>query len=164
LGIPIKIAGPSWTPDYFNDVVKPLTKISGVEYVGDVGGEEKQDLLGKARALIHPVGGNNWVEAGAIVIQEALARGTPVIASRNGCIPEYIVHGENGVMGDTPEEMVNAVLDIGGIDTISNWASWGKCRSSIAPLNWFKMSIDYHNLATDVIGTGEIAGQRWTGG
>jgi glycosyltransferase involved in cell wall biosynthesis len=155
LAMPIKIAGPSWTPDYFDEVVEPLTHLPGVEYVGDVGGQDKMDLLGKATALVHPVGGDNWVEAGAIVIQEALARGTPVLATNNGCIPEYITHGENGVLGDTPEDIANAALDV-GLDTLSNWAI---CRKSIAPFNWFKMSVDYYNLARDVINN-----QRWTGG
>lgn len=155
MGRPIKIAGPHWEPDYWKNVITPLLKAEGVDYVGDVGGERKLELLQNAFALIHPVGGFNWVEAGAIIAQESNAVGTPVVATTNGCLPEYIRDGENGYMSDTPDGMVEAMKPM----VEGRGPTWFSCRKATAPRNWFKMSIDYHNLATDVLN-----GQRWTGG
>jgi len=155
MGRPIKIAGPHWEPDYWTGVITPLLKAEGVDYVGDVGGDRKLELLQRAFALIHPVGGLNWVEAGAIVAQESNAVGTPVVSTTNGCLPEYIINGENGYMSDTPDGMIKAM----GPMLEGRGPNWLSCRKATAPRNWFKMSIDYHNLTEDV-----LKGQNWTGG
>lgn len=150
LGISVKIAGPSWTPDYFNGVVKPLIDDRDfAEYVGDVGGQRKLALLQKASALIHPIGGAGWVEAGAIIVQEAMSVGTPVIGSTNGCLPEYISDMNNGVMGDTPAvmaEKARAFLEAG--------YNPEKIRQAVSHLNSLSMAWDYLDLISDVLGGG----------
>jgi glycosyltransferase involved in cell wall biosynthesis len=146
----IKIAGPSWTPDYFNETVKPLIDLPNVEYVGDVGGSEKLELLQKAAALIHPVGGQGWVEAGAIIVQEALACGTPVIGSTNGCLPEYIKPGINGVMGESPQQMAENYANAGW--TLDGFgAPWSVCRRSISGFNWIRMAQNYIDVVHRVV-------------
>jgi len=147
LGMSVKIAGPSWTPDYFDNVVKPLIEEKDfAHYVGDVGGQEKLELLQRAAALIHPVGGEGWVEAGAIVVQEAMSVGTPVIGSTNGCLPEYIKGMQNGVMGETPDEMsgkARALFEMG--------YNPDRVRKSVSHLSSLSMAWDYLDLIADVL-------------
>jgi glycosyltransferase involved in cell wall biosynthesis len=151
MDIDIKIAGPSWQPDYMDKTVRPLFEREGVEYVGDVGGGNKLDLLQGASALVHPVGTPDWVEAGAIIVQEALSVGTPVIASYNGCLPEYIVDGDNGVLGDTPGEMAAK-----GTQLLAAAPSPEEVRGSIIHLSSLSMAWDYLDLINDV-----VAGDTW---
>ena len=82
----LKICGPAWDPAYFDKFVKP--KIGdNIQFIGDVGGEEKLSLLQNAKALFHPV---RWCEAGAIIVSESISCGTPVVGSYNGVLPELI--------------------------------------------------------------------------
>lgn len=152
LGMPIKIAGPSWTPEYFDNVCRPLFG-DGVEYVGDVGGEEKLQLLQGAAALVHPVGASGWVEAGAIVVQESLAVGTPVFATDNGCLPEYIKDGENGVIGTTPLGIAGKAAQFLATDKDPE-----KIRASLGHLCSLSMVYDYTDLIEEV-----LEGETWGG-
>jgi len=81
------IAGVAWAAEYHDKLVKPHINDIDIMWAGDVGGSKKLELLQNARALIHPV---RWTEAGAIVVSEALACGTPVIGSNNGVLPELV--------------------------------------------------------------------------
>ena len=81
-------------------------------FAGDVGGEEKRELLARARALIFPI---RWPEPFGLVSIEALASGTPVIASRVGSLPE-IITPETGFLCDTYDEFVTALGRVGEID------------------------------------------------
>jgi len=110
LGIPIKVAGPrrEGYEKYFDALVSDL---EADEYVGAVGGEEKQELLGKAKALLWPI---NWEEPGGTIFFESAAKGTPVISYRRGCAPELVEDGITGYLVGNPFEMAEAVkkLDI----------------------------------------------------
>lgn len=95
-GLPLKLAGPAWEPDYLHGI---LTDYPGTaEYVGEVGGSHRTGLLAAARALLalsQPFGGpfgGEWIEPGATVVAEAAASGTPVIATDNGCLAEIAPH------------------------------------------------------------------------
>jgi glycosyltransferase involved in cell wall biosynthesis len=81
--------------EYFAQVVEPLLKQSHafVEFVGEVGGREKDEFLGGASALLFPI---DWAEPFGLVMIEALACGTPVIAWRNGSVPEIVEEGVTG--------------------------------------------------------------------
>ena len=100
-GLPLSVAGPSWEPEYLAAVTacNPQT----VEYVGEVGGHRRLDLISHARAVLvmsQPVPGpfgDIWSEPGATVVSEAAASGTPVLATPNGCLPE-IVPGVGHIM------------------------------------------------------------------
>ena len=93
---------------YFQDRIEPLLRQSGawVEYIGEVGGREKEEFLGNARALLFPI---DWPEPFGLVMIEAMACGTPVIAWRNGSVPEVITDGVTGFIVDSIEEAVRAV-------------------------------------------------------
>jgi glycosyltransferase involved in cell wall biosynthesis len=94
--------------DYFKQTIEPLLhkSRSWVEFIGEVGGQEKDDLLGNARALLFPI---DWPEPFGLVMIEALACGTPVIAWRNGSVPEVIEDGVTGFVVDSVEEAAQAV-------------------------------------------------------
>jgi glycosyltransferase involved in cell wall biosynthesis len=99
---------------YFNEVIKPLLHESRsfVEFVGEVGGRDKDELLGNAFALLFPI---DWPEPFGLVMIEALACGTPVIAWRNGSVPEVIQDGVTGFVVDSEEEGVRAVGRVAGL-------------------------------------------------
>ncbi|MBC7928517.1 MAG: glycosyltransferase, partial [Bryobacteraceae bacterium] len=79
----------------------------------EVGGEEKHKFLREAWALLFPI---NWAEPFGLVMIEAMACGTPVIAWRKGSVPEIIEDGVNGYVVGSIEEAVDAVDRIGSID------------------------------------------------
>jgi len=124
VGMPLKIAARKPLPfardpgvrrdwRYFHEVIEPLLDAEGVEFIGEVGGRAKDQFLGGAAALLFPI---SWPEPFGLVMAEALACGTPVIALRNGSVPEVIRPGATGFVCDTEDELVEAVGQIGEID------------------------------------------------
>jgi glycosyltransferase involved in cell wall biosynthesis len=113
-GIPLKIAAKvdRMDRDYFESVVKPLLSAPGIEFVGEINEAEKQNFLAGALALLFPV---DWPEPFGLVMIEALACGTPVIARPCGSVPEVLRHGITGFIGSSLEDLVAAVHNIGGI-------------------------------------------------
>jgi glycosyltransferase involved in cell wall biosynthesis len=103
-GLPLKIAAKCREPAeirYFDEFVRPHLG-GGIEYVGEVGHADKVELLMGARALLCPI---DWEEPFGLVVIEAMACGTPVIATRRGAIPEIIEHGSSGILVDNYREM-----------------------------------------------------------
>jgi len=94
VGCKLVMAGPAWEKDYFQMIMHKYR--STIEYVGEVGEKEKQQLLSKATATlvfsggIHEPTGLNWVEPGSQVVSESAVSGTPVISSENGCLNEIV--------------------------------------------------------------------------
>jgi len=117
-GWPLKIAAKidPKDRDYYEHRVRPLMASDHVEYVGELSEAEKIEFLGRAAALIFPI---HWPEPFGLVMVEALASGTPVIAGRCGSVPEIIVHGETGFICDSVEEMV---LFCNRLDQIDRYA------------------------------------------
>jgi glycosyltransferase involved in cell wall biosynthesis len=107
-GVPLRIAAKVDPADrvYFEEVIRPLLGHPLVEFVGEVDDAGKQALLGEALALLFPV---DWPEPFGLVMIEALASGTPVIARRRGSVPEVIEHGRTGFLCESEDEMVAAV-------------------------------------------------------
>jgi glycosyltransferase involved in cell wall biosynthesis len=95
---------------YFAEVVRPLLDRPGVEYLGEIGEAEKSDFLGGARALLFPI---DWPEPFGLVMVEALACGTPVVAFRGGSVAEVIEHGTTGFVVDSIPDAVAAVGALG---------------------------------------------------
>jgi glycosyltransferase involved in cell wall biosynthesis len=95
--------------DYFEKEIRPLFDDPRVEFVGEVGGRDKDELLGRARALIFPI---DWPEPFGLVMIEALACGTPVIAWSCGSVPEVIDHGVTGFIVDSLGGAVRAVENV----------------------------------------------------
>lgn len=112
-GIPLKVAAKIYDEDrnYFEQVIQPLFRRSAsfVEFVGEVGGIEKDIFLGEAKALLFPV---DWPEPFGLVMIEAMACGTPVIAWRKGSVPEILRDGVTGFVVDDIEDAVRCVLKL----------------------------------------------------
>ena len=100
---------------YYSEVIAPLVKKAGrwVEMIGEVGGAEKDRFLGEARAMLFPI---DWQEPFGLVMIEAMACGTPVIAYRNGSVEEVIDHGATGFVVGSIEEAVAATRAASGLD------------------------------------------------
>jgi glycosyltransferase involved in cell wall biosynthesis len=119
-GIPLVIAGIIQDQDYFENQVAPFLDRENISYVGAVGPAQRDELLGKAYALLHPI---NFAEPFGLSVIEAQACGTPVIAFNKGSMPEVIQDGVTGyLVADIPE----AIRQIGRIANIKreNCRAW----------------------------------------
>jgi glycosyltransferase involved in cell wall biosynthesis len=107
-GMPLKIAAKvdAVDRDYFGEVVQPLLDGPLIHYVGEVGDSKKDDFLRQAYAVLFPI---EWPEPFGLVMIEALACGTPVIAYRRGSVPEVLEDGVTGWIVEGLEEAVQAV-------------------------------------------------------
>jgi glycosyltransferase involved in cell wall biosynthesis len=107
-GIPLKIAAKVDVVDreYFRDVIEPKIKGGGVEYIGEINDREKGEFLGNALALLFTI---DWPEPFGLVMIEALATGTPVIARPCGSVPEILRDGVTGFFASEVDELVAAV-------------------------------------------------------
>jgi glycosyltransferase involved in cell wall biosynthesis len=101
--------------DYYKQQIEPLLHECGsvVEFLGEVGGKDKDNLLGNAHALLFPI---DWSEPFGLVMIEALACGTPVIAWRRGSVPEVITDGLTGFVVDDIDAAVEAVARVQRLD------------------------------------------------
>jgi glycosyltransferase involved in cell wall biosynthesis len=97
---------------YFDEFVKPLLG-NGIEYIGELRHDEKCDLLRNAKALVFPI---DWEEPFGLVLVEAAACGTPVVATRRGSVPEVVADGVTGIVVDSPEEMPAAIERVDDLD------------------------------------------------
>ena len=106
--MPLKIAAKVDRVDrrYFKRVVEPLLNASHVEWVGEISDKEKNDFLGNAYALLFPI---DWPEPFGLVMIEAMACGTPVIAYDGGAVPEVIKQGHTGFIAKNLEDAAEAV-------------------------------------------------------
>jgi len=107
------IAGIIQDKEYYQRYVFPQLENESAEYIGSVGPAERSTLLGRARALLHPI---NFDEPFGLSVIEAMACGTPVIAFNRGSMPELIVHGKNGFLVNSLAEAIQAVSEIEEID------------------------------------------------
>ena len=107
-GIPLKIAAKVDKVDeeYFRNEILPLIDGPGVEFIGEINEREKTQFLGEAAALLFPV---DWPEPFGLVMIEAMACGTPVLAFRCGSIPEIIEDGVTGKIVGSEEEAIAAL-------------------------------------------------------
>jgi glycosyltransferase involved in cell wall biosynthesis len=97
---------------YFEQVIRPLLDHPLVEFLGEVDDRTKEELLGHALALLFPI---DWPEPFGLVLVEALACGTPVIARRRGSVPEIVTDGRTGYLRETEDEMVAAVRAVASL-------------------------------------------------
>lgn len=106
-GLPLKIAAKVDSADrtYFTREIEPLLDTPGVEFIGEIGEQQKGALLGGAQALLFPI---DWPEPFGMVVIEALACGTPVVAWNHGSVPELITPGVTGFIVQDMEEAIAA--------------------------------------------------------
>ena len=114
-GLPLRIAAKVDPADlqYYRSEIEPLLDHPLIEFIGEISDAEKNDFVGNALALVCPY---DWPEPFGLVLIEALACGTPVLAYRRGSIPEIIEHGTTGFVSENLTEMVAAVERIKEID------------------------------------------------
>lgn len=110
--LPLKIAAKVDRADqsYFRREIEPLLAHPLVEFIGEIDDADKQRLLAGARALLFPI---DWPEPFGMVMIEALACGTPVIAWPHGSVPEVLDHGRSGFLVESVEQAVAAVARLG---------------------------------------------------
>jgi glycosyltransferase involved in cell wall biosynthesis len=113
--VPLKIAAKvdRSDRDYFERKIRPLLDHPLIEFIGEIGCAEKNDFLGNAAALLFPI---NWPEPFGLVMIEAMACGTPVIAYPFGSVPEIVLDGVTGFVVQDSDTAVNAVNRIFEID------------------------------------------------
>lgn len=106
--LPLKIAAKVDPVDqrYFNTRIRPLLDQADVEFIGEIDDRGKQEFLGKAQALLFPI---QWPEPFGLVMIEAMACDTPVIAFKNGSVPEVITPGKNGFIVQNVHDAIGAI-------------------------------------------------------
>jgi glycosyltransferase involved in cell wall biosynthesis len=116
-GLPLRVAAKVDPADrkYYEEEIRPLIEAAGpaVEFLGEVGGKDKDDFLGNACALLFPI---DWPEPFGLVMIEAMACGTPVIAYRHGSVPEVM---DDGVTGFVVADIDEAVAAVGRVGELS---------------------------------------------
>ena len=108
--------------EYWRSEIEPRLAPGRVEYVGAVNDDQKNELLGRAAAMLVPI---EWDEPFGIVFAESLACGTPVISCPRGALPEIVVPGEHGFLVRSVAEGVEAVA---AIPSISRAACRARCE------------------------------------
>lgn len=129
LGLPIKLAAPEDSNEYFLKEVKPFLGEKNVEYVGEVDFKGKNELLKNAFALLSPI---SWDEPFGLVVPEANACGTPVVAYARGAMSEIIKEGMNGFTAqpDDFESLVSKIDQIVKMDEATYLKLRESCRST----------------------------------
>jgi glycosyltransferase involved in cell wall biosynthesis len=114
-GIPLKIAAKVDRADqeYYDEVVRPMIDHPLVEYIGEIGDHEKSNFLSGAMGLLVPI---DWPEPFGLVMIEAMACGTPVIAYNRGSVPEVIDEGLTGFIVEDEISAVAAVASLAQLD------------------------------------------------
>jgi glycosyltransferase involved in cell wall biosynthesis len=145
-GVPLTIAAKIYPEEraYFDTTVTPFLDASKglVRFIGEIGGPEKEAFLGGARALVFPI---EWAEPFGLVLIEALACGTPVIAWGRGSVPEIIDEGVTGFIVDSVAEAVAAVRKLDAIDRAA-------CRRAFeARFDADRMASEYVKIYRQVI-------------
>ena len=114
-GLPLKIAAKVDPVDaaYFKTEIEPLLDHPLVEFIGEIGETQKCAFLGEARALLFPI---DWPEPFGLVMIEAMSAGTPVIAWRNGSVPEVVTDGVSGKIVDSLDAAAKAAREAGFMD------------------------------------------------
>jgi glycosyltransferase involved in cell wall biosynthesis len=137
--LPLRIAAkvPRAENRYFNETIKPLLDQNNVEFVGEVNDRQKQTFLGNAAALLFPI---DWPEPFGLVMIEAMACGTPVIAWSRGSVPEVIEDGVTGFVVESEAEAVAAIGRIRGLDR-------GHIRE------WFDRRFTARRMAEEYVGS-----------
>ena len=136
--------------DYFDEMIRPLLSEPGVEYIGEIGDKQKAEFLSGAHALLVPI---DWPEPFGLVMIEAMACGTPVIAFNRGSVPEVI---EDGVTGFVVEDTTSAVGEIRNLETLSRSAIRRRFEERFTAR---RMAEDYLDVYQRLIGARRVRPQ-----
>jgi glycosyltransferase involved in cell wall biosynthesis len=113
--MPLKIAAKVDNVDreYFARCIEPMLGAAHVEFIGEIGDDQKGEFLGNAAGLLFPIA---WREPFGLAMIEAMACGTPVIAFRNGSVPEVVDDGVTGFIVDNEAEAAAATQHLRSLD------------------------------------------------
>ncbi|MFN2503424.1 MAG: glycosyltransferase family 4 protein [Acidimicrobiales bacterium] len=155
-GVPLVLMGKMRSTEeqaYFRNEVEPrLDADKNIFYVGEVDERRKLELLSKARCLLFPI---KWKEPFGIVLLEALACGTPVIAFGRGAVPEIIEPGRTGFICRDEQEMAEAIHRIDELDP-------GACRAAVESHFSAARMVDDHLRLFERILSRSAATSRWS--
>jgi glycosyltransferase involved in cell wall biosynthesis len=128
--------------EYFEKTVRLLITDSLIEFIGEIGEKDKGEFLGNATALLFPI---DWPEPFGLVMIEAMSCGTPVIAYRNGSVPEIIKDGVSGFIVESQEEALQSVEKVKHLDR-------HLCRQEfLERFSVKRMTADYVNLYEHIL-------------
>jgi len=115
-GIPLKIAGEMQPlfKDYFDTAIRPQIDGRFIEYIGEADFATKNELLANSLALLFPI---DWDEPFGLIMIEAMACGTPVLAFSRGSVPEVVKDGLSGYSGNSVDEIVDHVSNLGKLNS-----------------------------------------------
>jgi glycosyltransferase involved in cell wall biosynthesis len=138
-GVPLKIAAKVDKVDevYFRETIAPLLDQPGIEFIGEIDERAKSEFLGEAQALLFPI---DWPEPFGLVMIEAMACGTPVLAFRKGSVPEII---EDGVTGRIVSSIDEAMLTLPEVIALDRRTVRQRFEERFSAT---RMSKDYVNL------------------
>lgn len=143
-GVPLRIGAKlqdKGERDYFDCVIAPLLG-GDVEYLGELNRDEKYALLGSAAAMLNPI---QWPEPFGLVMLEALAAGTPVVATPAGAAPEIIDDGETGFLREDIDSLASVLASVGELDR-------NRCRQVAEErFSTDRMVAEHLNLYADLI-------------
>lgn len=143
-GIPLRIAAKMREPlecEYFEELVRPILG-TNAEYVGELSTDEKYELMGNSSVLLNPI---QWDEPFGLVMIEALATGTPVVATPRGSVPEIVEEGRTGFIRPEPEELAEVVHRAASLDRAA-------CRRAVEDhFTASRMADDYVALFEDLL-------------
>jgi glycosyltransferase involved in cell wall biosynthesis len=113
-GLPLRIAAKvdRADQDYFDEMIKPLLSTPGVDFIGEIGDDQKSEFLSGAIALLVPI---DWPEPFGLVMIEAMACGAPVVAFNRGSVSEIIEDGVTGFVVEDETSAAGAVREIGAL-------------------------------------------------
>jgi len=117
-GLPLRIAAKvdRADQDYFNETIKPLLSTPGVEFIGEIGDDQKSEFLSGAIALLVPI---DWPEPFGLVMIEAMACGTPVVAFNRGSASEIVEDGVTGFVVEDKTSAAGAIREIGALSRVA---------------------------------------------
>ena len=144
LGVPLRVAAKVDVADrvYFEREIRPQLNDPLIDFIGEIGDAEKPAFLGGAMALLFPI---DWPEPFGLVMIEAMACGTPVVARPCGSVPEVMRPGVTGFVSNTVEEMVDAVKRLDEIDR-AECRQWVERQFSVE-----RMTDDYERIYRAVL-------------
>jgi glycosyltransferase involved in cell wall biosynthesis len=145
VGLPLRVAAKIDRTDraYFDREIAPLFELPFVEYLGEINERQKDAFLGNALALLFPI---DWAEPFGLVMIEAMACGTPVVAWRGGSVDEVVADGVSGFIVESMDEAVEATRRVDGL-------SRRACRRHFeAAFTAARMAADYLAVYEDLLG------------
>jgi glycosyltransferase involved in cell wall biosynthesis len=137
---------------FFATEIEPHLDGEQIRFVGEVGGVRKQELFADASAFLMPI---TWPEPFGMVMVEALAAGTPVLAFPNGAAPEIVEHGVNGFLVDDEDEMAAVVARLDEIDP-------KECRRSAQRFSPDNVAAGYEAVYRETVDLARTSGTRGT--